>query len=409
MEQHQEAGGSVGAQSDAAGASRLGAPGHRAAVRSVALIQPNWDAYSETFIRAHLERLPARVETLVGGWFPNRSAEGVPLLSPGLLPRVARALRRRALSATYQLTQTKALARFLRAHRIDAVLCEYGPTGVMCLPACRAARVPLTVHFHGFDAYDGSLLDEFGGRYPELFDGAGAIVAVSRHMQQALLDLGAPPEKLHYNPYGVDTTLFCGADPSAAPPHFLAVGRFVDKKAPHLTILAFSRVAGLVPHARLAMIGDGPLLETSRQLTRALGVDEKVDFMGPRTPFEVAAAMRRSRAFVQHSVVAGHGDSEGTPVAILEAGASGLPVVATRHRGIVDVVVEGVTGLLVDETDIDAMAGHMLQLATDGELAAALGRSARDHVVRHYSIEESVAGLWQIIMDTMRHGAEGLS
>ncbi len=376
--------------------------------KTLCVFSPNHDAYSETFIRAHIERLPAQVETLSGGWLPLGPVNGKPLLRQGLFARAERWVERRVFKRPSGYFETRAVARFLTTRHAAAALCEYGPTGVACLAACRLANVPLIVHFHGFDAYDHATLDSFGRSYPELFRDAGAIVAVSRHMERTLLEIGAPREKLHYNPYGVDTTFFDGANPASAPPHFLAVGRFVDKKAPVLTILAFSRLASEVAGARLTMIGDGPLLEASRQLVQAMGIDDRVDFMGPRPPLDVAAAMRRSRAFVQHSVVASSGDSEGTPVAILEAGASGLPVVATRHRGIADVVVEGDTGFLVDEGDVEAMAGHMLRLAMDAELAAGLGRSAREHVAMHYSIEKSVADLWRIIAGTMGPGTEGL-
>jgi colanic acid/amylovoran biosynthesis glycosyltransferase len=104
---------------------------------------------------------------------------------------------------------------------------------------------------------------------------------------------------------------------------------------------------------------------------------------------------------VQHSVVAESGDSEGTPVAVLEAGASGLPVLATRHAGIPDVVVEGTTGLLVDERDVDGMAEHMVRVLRDPALAGALGRAARAHVAENFSMAHSVARLWRVIESTI--------
>jgi glycosyltransferase involved in cell wall biosynthesis len=267
----------------------------------------------------------------------------------------------------------------------------------MCLDACRLAGVPLIVHFHGFDAYDRATLQAFGDGYSRLFREARAIVAVSRHMEQVLIGLGTPRDRLHYNPYGVDTRCFQGAVPASARPRFLAVGRFVDKKAPCLTLLAFSQVVKAVPEAELVMIGDGPLLEATRQVAHALGIASRVSFEGPRRPVEVADAMRQSRVFVQHSVVPSSGDSEGTPVAILEASASGLPIVATRHRGITDVVIEDVTGLLVDERDVQGMASQMLRVATDNELAGRLGQAARQNAIERFSLEDRIAALWEII------------
>jgi glycosyltransferase involved in cell wall biosynthesis len=114
--------------------------------------------------------------------------------------------------------------------------------------------------------------------------------------------------------------------------------------------------------------------------------------------------MLKARCFVQHSVEASNGDSEGTPVGILEAGASSLPVVATRHAGIPDVVVEGQTGFLVDERDTTAMAAQMLRLAQDSELAARLGSAARLHVERNFSQEQSLDRLWTIIESAIAAG-----
>lgn len=106
--------------------------------------------------------------------------------------------------------------------------------------------------------------------------------------------------------------------------------------------------------------------------------------------------MRAARCFVQHSVEAPDGDCEATPVGVLEAGASGLPVVATRHDGITDVVVEGETGLLVEERDVRGMAEAVPGLARD-PLAARLGRAARRHVRTHFSSAHSIERLWSII------------
>src|SRR5207237_305056 len=129
-----------------------------------------------------------------------------------------------------------------RRHRVEAVLAEYGTTAVHVLPACRRLRIPLVAHFHGYDASMRSVLDEYRERYSTLFQHAGAIVVVSRAMQRALIALGAPADKVRYNPYGVDCQRFRGADPANAPRVALSVGRFTEKKAPQLTILAFAKV-----------------------------------------------------------------------------------------------------------------------------------------------------------------------
>jgi colanic acid/amylovoran biosynthesis glycosyltransferase len=360
---------------------------------TVCIVSPNHDAYSETFIRAHIERLPARVEFLCGGWLPTQTGDGTPLLSPGLFGRALRRAVCRTLRWPQSEFHERVLCRFFRTRKVEVVLAEYGPTGVAVMRACHRAGVPLVVHFHGFDAYERETLATDGRKYAALFGSAAAVVAVSSDMEQRLIELGAPREKVVLNPYGVDTATFSASDPSQAPPVFVAVGRFVEKKAPYLTLLAFKQVIQERPDARLVMAGDGPLLGSCQQLARGLGIDDRVKFSGAIPQPDVAALMARARAFVQHSVTAPNGDSEGLPVAVLEAGASSLPVIATRHTGIPEAVVEGETGLLVDEFDVDGMAERMILLAADPVLAARLGRAARARVEQHFSMEGSINGL----------------
>jgi len=313
------------------------------------------------------------------------------------MARMSYKVRRRLLGQAVQKETTAGYVAAFRRSRPDAVLAEYGTTGVSTMDACRHLHIPLIVHFHGYDASVRAVLEEHAETYPALFQEAAAIIAVSRAMERKLIVLGAPPEKVHYNPYGINCDDFSGAYPSSAPPVFLSVGRFIEKKAPQLTLKAFASVHRSVPEARLRMIGDGPLLDECRELAGDLKIEAAVTFLGAQPHTVVREEMRIARCFVQHSVEAANGDCEGTPLGILEAGASGLPVVSTRHAGIPDVVVEGETGFLVDEGDVDGMAENMLTVAQDPELAGRLGRAARRHIENHFSEERSFERLVEIM------------
>jgi glycosyltransferase involved in cell wall biosynthesis len=338
------------------------------------------------------------VEVLYDGWLPRYHAKDdrpvQPLLLHGACVVLRRAWHRDDIASR---VEQASLRRFLRRHDVAAVLAEYGPTAVSVADACFAAGIPLVAHFHGADAFDHETLELFGPHYLRVLPRCAAVIAVSHEMVRQLRELGAPAERLHYNPCGIDTVLFSGADPAVSDPLFFAAGRFVDKKAPHLTLLAFKQVAEACPAARLVMAGDGHLWEACKQLARALGIDDVVEFAGPLPHPQIAARMQAARAFVQHSLKTSYGDSEGTPVSILEAGAIGLPVVSTRHGGISDVVVHEETGLLVDEGDVSGMAASMIRLANSPTLAAELGERARHHVRANFSMEKSIANLWGIL------------
>ncbi len=363
----------------------------------LAIATPSHDAYSETFIAAHLQRLRDVVLVLSGGSLPQ-TANGAALAGAvGLADRLRNFRDLRLLRKDHRTMMKERIAASLRAERVQVLLAEYGPTGEALIDSAAAACIPLVVHFHGYDAHRHDVLERMGN-YRRLFGAAKALVVVSRSMEQQLLALGAPRGKVLYNCYGIDVEQFRAGEPGAAPLHFLAVGRFVDKKAPWLTLLAFRELHRQRPDARLTMAGTGPLWEAAAGLVKALGMEASVDLCGVKTPEEVADLMRRSRAFVQHSVVPPSGDSEGTPLAVLEAMASGLPVVATRHAGIADVVAHGERGLLSAEYDTETMAAHLLQLADHPEQAAAMGQAGRAYVLAHHRVEECVGALQQLLV-----------
>lgn len=370
----------------------------------ICIVQPSLSAVSETFIRSHAERLRdvcGVVHSLNG-----RPAIGdQSVLSQSLPARASRAIARRLRGQNWGAEIDAGYAAAFRQTGADVVLAEYGTVGSRIAEICRRCRIPLVVHFHGYDASKLEVLERLAEPYRQMFDHAAAVIAVSGAMSRKLLTLGCPPDRLVYSPYGIDCKQFRGANPSEADPTFVAVGRFVEKKAPYLTLLAFAQLLESCPEARLRMIGNGPLSGVCEDLARALGITHAVTFLGAQPPEIVRREMQTARAFVQHSITAADGDSEGTPVAVLEAGASGLPVVSTRHAGIPDVVIEGETGLLVDERDVDGMATQMLRLARDPQLAAELGRNAAAHVRRYFTMEQSIGHL-QRVLDAAARGQD---
>lgn len=330
----------------------------------------------ETFIRAHIERISPITSFIYGNreFIDGKTDEPI---GPSLVP-------------------------FLIRHRIAAVLAEYGITGVRVMDACAQTQIPLIVQFHGFDAYTKSILDYFQTYYRRLFRLTSAIISPSHSMIKQLVKLGAPPEKVHYNPCGVDIDYFVGARPDKSAPLYVAVGRLVEKKAPHLTLMAFRKTLDQIPQSRLLMIGDGPMRGVCENLADTLKISGSVGFYGICSQENIAETLKSARVFVQHSITASDGDSEASPVSIKEAGASGLPVVSTYHAGIPEIVVHGETGYLVAERDVDGMANYMISLGKDPELAARLGRAARQRITEHFSMDNSITHLTRIIEEAVR-------
>ena len=370
---------------------------------NICVAHPASSRYSETFIRAHISALPAQVYELLGGdlSFLDGSTE-VPVSSE-LSQRLDRLLVRKGVWPRAVL-RDKALGRFLRARRIGVVLAEYGPTGEALWSACSRAKVPLVVHFHGFDAYRNEVLidQDYRRRYTPMFASAAALVAVSKEMERQLLSLGAPPEKVHVIPCGVDLGQFSRTNSLQHRPRFLSTGRFVEKKPHYLTILAFQRVLEHVPDARLVVVGEGPHLEVCQNIVKGLGLEKYVDLPGAVSHERVRAELEGACGFVLHSVRSAQNDSEGTPVSVLEASAMGLPVISTRHAGIVDAVEDGETGFLVDERDVAGMTQAMLRLARDPDLCRRMGQAGRLKMAAEYGMEGQIAKLWDVLHSAAR-------
>ena len=256
----------------------------------------------------------------------------------------------------------------------------------------------MIVNFHGYDASVTTILENHKEQYKELFDYAKHIVAVSKAMKEKLISLGANPEKITYTPCAPNNSFF-DINPTFLENSFIAVGRFVDKKAPYYTILAFQKVLNKLPDAKLYFCGDGELYNTCRNLVNYFQLSNSIIFLGSVSAKELKGLYEKVTAFVQHSVTAFNGNMEGTPVAILEASAAGLPVVSTNHAGIPDVILHEKTGLLVNEHDVDKMAEYMIYLLENKEFAKVLGAAGRKFVKSNFTMEHHIGILNKLLYD----------
>ncbi len=346
----------------------------------IAVVNIHERKYTETFIYKMLGQLPFEAHYLYGGELPKYFDGGEPLLSND--ERILNWVNflETVLKKPKNFFLKKAIVRYLIKNKIELILAEYGPVGVQLMEIAKDTGIPLVVNFHGYDVYHQKIKNEFKESYKSLFKNAAALIAVSRQMKDELISMGADEYKIIYQPAFVDLELFQYCDVSKNAPVFLSVGRFSETKSPHLTILAFTKVLQTIPDAKLIMIGKdggGELFEACKILVRSLQLENNVEFKEILSPEEVYVEMKKAKVFVQHSVTTPvNKDKEGTPIAVLEAMAAGLPVVSTRHGGIKEVITENETGFLVDEYDVDGMANAMLRLVADSNLVFETGKRA---------------------------------
>jgi colanic acid/amylovoran biosynthesis glycosyltransferase len=155
----------------------------------------------------------------------------------------------------------------------------------------------------------------------------------------------------------------------------------------------------LAPALELSIVGDGPARADLERRAKAAGV--KASFHGWLPEKKVHAAMRRAMLLAVPSRTAGGGDSEGLPTVIMEAMALGVPVIATRHAGIPEIVSDGVTGLLVPEADAIALAGAITALTDDSNLAGRLRGEAYADVRARFDADRQSALLERTLLDVI--------
>jgi colanic acid/amylovoran biosynthesis glycosyltransferase len=203
----------------------------------------------------------------------------------------------------------------------------------------------------------------------------------------------------------------CGVSPQIFP--FVRAGR--DAKR----ILAIGRLdhikgfshlvsaCGLLHERGVAfecdIVGSGPLQDALSAQIEALGLRGKVRLLGARKQEEVRGFLHSAAMFVLPSVVTPRGDRDGIPVAMMEAMASGVPVVSTRVSGIPELVEDGVTGLLADPGDAVSLSACIERMIGDPALVETLVVCARKHVEQEFDVTKEAAKL----LDAIRHSRHG--
>jgi len=362
----------------------------------ICITRSSRNAYSETFIRDQIAEFSklAAVYSIYSGRLPEKNENGKLLNSRffWLLHKIVKGfVGRNNYFGNY------GVKKYLIDNKIDVVLANYGMPASHLMPVCKSLNIPLLVIFHGHDATDIKLLNEYRNKYKKLFEYASYILPVSENMKQKLMDLGAHENKIRVIPCGVNPSKFKPELAAVERNNFIAVGRFTEKKGPLHTIKAFYKVLQRFPQTKLVMVGGkSDLFEKCEKLVDELNINNSVIFTGILNSEEVSNIMKTSLAFVQHSITAPNGDMEGTPVGVLEASASGLPVVSTLHGGIKQAVIHGETGFLVPEKDENTMADFMIQILGNPEKAKEMGIKGRNHIIENYHQENQIKKFFEL-------------
>jgi glycosyltransferase involved in cell wall biosynthesis len=215
-------------------------------------------------------------------------------------------------------------------------------------------------------------------------------IAVSREIAGELTGCGIAKEKIRFIPYILDTDHFRPAKSDerqalragfGKPDEVWAcfAGRLVEEKGLNLLLQAFDEIARTFPQARLMLLGEGDQRAALEAQTNRLGLQKKVRFVGAVE--DTAPYLRACDLYVQPSF------TEGLPIAMLEAMACELPTLATAVGGVTDLLCDEQNGLVIPAHDVERLTAQMGRLFASAELRAALGRPARQDVVKYCAIE----------------------
>lgn len=347
---------------------------------------------------AHLARVKANV--VYAPQYPEMEPERVQAAHQSLYrlnPAQYMALRQHAES----LPQPYGLKRFLQAGVVAAHLLQHPVDALHAHFASSATRVanlvwqligvPYSFTAHAKDIFHEEVNpNSLRGKIRD----AHFVVTVSRFNQAYLQQLaaGQPADvRCLYN--GIDLSQFTPAAATRRSNLILSIGRLVEKKGFDQLILACALLRDWGIDFCCEIIGKGEQQGVLRQLIADLELDGQVDLIGPRPQDQVVAAYQRAALFALPCLVAADGNRDGLPTVLLEAMASGLPVISTNVTGNPEIVDQGINGLLVEPNDPLALAEGLARLLRAAELRTQWGAAARQKAERCFDVRHNVAQL----------------
>ena len=305
--------------------------------------------------------------------------------------RAVRGVRGRGWLESYRWDR---FASQMEPYGIAVLHAHFGPTGYMTLPLKRRLSVPMITTFYGRDA---TAADDGWSRKP-LHSECDLFLVEGPFLAQQLQKRGCPAGKICIHPIAIPVAQYAFRESRPAKrPVLLSAARFIEKKGLIYGLEAARILLDRGWQFEFRVIGSGPLEQELRDFARDHGLERCVKFLGFLDHPQYLAELRDADIFVQPSVTARDEDTEGgAPTTLLEAQAFGLPIAATRHADIPNVVAPGESALLSPERDAEALANDLESLISSPERWPSMARAGRKFVEQHHDVQSQTEKLEQI-------------
>ena len=281
----------------------------------------------------------------------------------------------------------------------------YGHKAVHFLEMLQAWGGPWVVSFHGVDV--SKFIDEpgYSEKLKTVFAEAKLVMARSESLLAKLESLGCPREKLRLNRTPIPLEHLSAAvrmPPADGQWRFVQACRLIQKKGILTTLKALAIVKQTQPNFRYVIGGDGPLKQKIADTAQQLGLQENIELCGWLTQEQLLREYQRAQLFLHPSEKTKEEDQEGIPNSMLEAMATGLPVVATLHGGIPEAVKNGHDGLLVPERSPEELAQAITRFMSDPSLLAQSSQNAADSVRANFGGDAQIAAMEDVYFEALK-------
>ena len=302
-------------------------------------------------------------------------------------------------------SEARRIAAALQRSGAKAVHVYFGHIAVHLLPLLEIATIPVVVSFHGADVMVGLDRPAHLAATVRMLARADCVLARSESLANRIAALGCPREKIRVQRTGIPLDEFpftARTPPTDGAWRFVQACRLIGKKGLLTSLRAFAAFARKFPGATFTIAGEGPMLGDLQKLAHELGIADRVTFAGFLSQEKLRDLYRGAHVFLHPSETGADGNQEGVPNSMLEAMATGMPVLATTHGGIPEAVGHGVSGWLVDERDSDGLARAMFDLAGGTLPFEMMGAEASRAVREKFEQQAQIRVLETIYGETIR-------